>query len=822
MLSGKSAFVHHVGLCNRVIRFSILLILFLIQITSCTRGPVPRSLLFDNDWLFIKGTIEGAEKPNYDDSAWRRLDLPHDWSIEDLPILNSPIDSTAVGGVNTGFFVGGTGWYRKHFNIPSAQKGKRLYLQFDGIYMNADVWLNGDHIGNHPYGYTSFYFDITSSILFGRENVLAVEVKNEGKNSRWYSGSGIYRHVWLIQTDPVHIAIWGVAVTTPTISKTGSQVRAMIKIKNQTAATNEITLISTVFDPNGRKKGREETKAEIKADSTIEVEQNIYIESPEFWSIETPLMHKIFSEVYLGSSLKDKVATAFGIREISFDSQNGFQLNGKTVLLKGGCMHHDNGPLGAAAYNRAEERRVELMKASGFNAIRCAHNPPSPAFLDACDRLGMLVIDESFDMWAVAKNPQDYHLYFDRWWKRDIESMVFRDRNHPSVIMWSIGNEVPERAAPEGVRRSQMMGDYIRKIDSSRPITSAVNGLNPDKDPFFATLDLCGYNYAVGGDHWQESLYEKDHKRMPNRIIYCAESYPLEAYGSWMAVLDFPYVIGDFVWTGFDYLGESSIGWLGYWQNQNFYPWSHAYCGDLDICGFKRPQSYYRDALWQNGKKPSIFVVPPEPSFRSNPQKQAWSKWEWHDVIASWNWKGHENKPFSVRVYNSSESVELFLNEKSLGKKVTNRQNEWIASWLVPYQQGILKASSYSGSEIIATSELHTAGEVKAIHLIPDRAKIFADGQDICYVTVLLLDSLGVRNPLAENLVKFEISGPGTIIAVGSSNPKSLESYKKPERRAYQGRCLVIVKSKRETGKIRLQATSNGLLSAQTEIETTS
>ncbi|MBN1998194.1 beta galactosidase jelly roll domain-containing protein, partial [candidate division KSB1 bacterium] len=254
MLSGKSAFVHHVGLCNRVIRFSILLILFLIQITSCTRGPVPRSLLFDNDWLFIKGTIEGAEKPNYDDSAWRRLDLPHDWSIEDLPILNSPIDSTAVGGVNTGFFVGGTGWYRKHFNIPSAQKGKRLYLQFDGIYMNADVWLNGDHIGNHPYGYTSFYFDITSSILFGRENVLAVEVKNEGKNSRWYSGSGIYRHVWLIQTDPVHIAIWGVAVTTPTISKTGSQVRAMIKIKNQTAATNEITLISTVFDPNGRKK----------------------------------------------------------------------------------------------------------------------------------------------------------------------------------------------------------------------------------------------------------------------------------------------------------------------------------------------------------------------------------------------------------------------------------------------------------------------------------------------------------------------------------------------------------------------------------------
>jgi beta-galactosidase len=474
-------------------------------------------------------------------------------------------------------------------------------------------------------------------------------------------------------------------------------------------------------------------------------------------------------------------------------------------------MHHGNGPLGAAAYDRAEERRVGLMKASGFNSIRCAHNPPSEAFLEACDRFGVLVIDEAFDMWRRQKNPQDYHLYFDDWWKKDVQSMVLRDRNHPSIIMWSTGNEVREKGDPEGVETSKMIANYIRQLDPTRPVTSAVNELNPNKDPYFATLDISGYNYASGGDHQKKNIYGMDHKRVPDRIMYGAESYPLEAFGSWMAVLDYPYVIGDFVWTGFDYLGEASIGWLGYMQRKEFYPWSHAFCGDIDICGWKRPQSYYRDILWENGDQPFIFVVPPEPTFELNPEKMGWSKWNWHDVVRSWNWEGHEGKDLEVHVYNSSDNVEITLNGKSLGKKETNRQNEWIAKWKIPYESGVLEAINYSEGNSVSSDLLKTANMPTQIKLSPDRNNIKADGQDLCFVTVELLDEEGIRNPTIEQLVEFNLTGPGSIIGVGNSNPMSLESYQKKYRNTYQGKCLVIIKSKKEPGDIKLEATSNGL-----------
>jgi beta-galactosidase len=458
------------------------------------------------------------------------------------------------------------------------------------------------------------------------------------------------------------------------------------------------------------------------------------------------------------------------------------------------------------------------MKASGFNAIRCSHNPPSETFLEACDRLGILVIDEAFDMWKRQKNPQDYHLYFDEWWKKDVKSMVLRDRNHPSIVMWSIGNEIPERAEPEGVKTSIMMGDYIRELDPTRPVTSAVNGLNPDKDSYFATLDLSGYNYAAGGDHWKRNIYEMDHKRVPDRIMYGAESYPLEAFGSWMAVVDYHYVIGDFVWTGFDYLGEASIGWLGYMQKKEFFPWSHAFCGDIDICGWKRPQSYYRDILWENGDQPYIFVVPPEPSFELNPEKMDWSKWGWHDVVRSWNWEEYEGETLEVHVYNSSESVELFLNDESLGLQETNRNNEWIAKWNVSYNPGVLKAVSYSEDRKISVDEIQTANNPSSIILNPDRADINANGQDLCYVTVELVDEKGTRNPTTEKCIEFDLKGPGSIVAVGSSNPMTLESYQKPYKKTYQGRCLVIVKSGKKPGIIKLEAWSDGLESSIIDI----
>jgi beta-galactosidase len=492
-------------------------------------------------------------------------------------------------------------------------------------------------------------------------------------------------------------------------------------------------------------------------------------------------------------------------------------LNGKSMKLKGGCLHHDNGPLGSAAFDRAEERRVELLKASGFNALRCSHNPPSPAFLDACDRLGMLVIDEAFDMWQYPKNPADYNLYFANWWHRDIESMIFRDRNHPSIILWSIGNEIPGMDSPEVVRTAGMLADHVRKCDPSRPVTAAVNNLNPKKDPYFAMLDIAGYNYGSGGDHQKETIFTIDHERVPARIMIQTESYPLEAFKSWMDVTDNSYLLGDFVWTAFDYIGEASIGWRGYWQKQDFFPWNLAFCGDIDICGWKRPQSYYRDALWKENQI-SIFVRPPVPSFPENSERMSWSKWHWDDAVADWNWEGIEGKPLQVNVYSSCEEVELTLNNKSLGRKRTGRAEEFRASWTIPYQVGEIKAKGYSGGKLQNSAVLKTAGEPKQIKLSADRAVISADGQDLSYITVELTDSNGLRNPKADNLVKFEIDGPGTIAGVGNGNPVSLESYQTDSRKAWQGRCLVIIRSGSDPGKIKIRASAEGFPSAEISI----
>ncbi|MDQ3821335.1 MAG: DUF4982 domain-containing protein, partial [Acidobacteriota bacterium] len=385
----------------------------------------------------------------------------------------------------------------------------------------------------------------------------------------------------------------------------------------------------------------------------------------------------------------------------------------------------------------------------------------------------------------------------------DVESMTKRDRNHPSVIMWSIGNEIPSRAKPEVVSVAKSLSDYVRHLDPTRPVTSAVNDMGEDKDPYFATLDIAGYNYM-------KDKYEADHARVPSRVMVATESFPLEAFDYWMAVLDHPYVIGDFVWTAFDYIGEASIGWRGYWQESNFYPWTLAYCGDIDICGWKRPQSYYRDALWKKDQV-SIFVKPPKPSFPPNPKRQWWSKWHWQDVAADWNWKGYENKPLEVNVYSSCEEVELFLNGKSLGRKPTNRSTRYTAAWEVPFQPGVLRAVGYDNGREASSSELRTASQPVSIRLSADRERIKADGEDLSYVTVELVDARGVRDPKAENLVNFAVEGPGVIAGVGNANPISTESYQQPRRKAWQGRCLVVIKSGRQTGRVVVKASSQGL-----------
>ncbi len=772
-------------------------------------STLPREIiLFDDDWRFYRGEIKGGEKESLSVDSWRPLNLPHDWSIEDLPVTNSAFSPDAISQVSGGFTTGGTGWYRKAFVVPADQKGRRIHIQFDGVYMNADIWINGHHLGTHPYGYTSFWFDLTNYLKFGQKNVLAVQVQNEGVNSRWYSGSGIYRHVWLKVLDPVHVAQWGTYLTASDVSAASAKVDTKTMVSNESGNSSQVTLVTRILNTKGIEKAKIESKRNIETSSSYEFDQELIVESPELWSPESPILYTAVTQAYRENKLSDRMETKFGVRTMSFDATNGFRLNGGSLKLRGGCVHHDNGPLGSRAFDRAEERRVELLKASGFNALRCAHNPPSPAFLDACDRLGMLVIDEAFDMWRDGKNPQDYHLYFDQWWQRDIESMVLRDRNHPSIILWSIGNEIPGMEKPEVARVAKMLADNVRKTEPSRPVTAAVNDASENKDPFFAALDLTGYNYGRKG-------YEPDHQRKLERVIVATESFPLEAFEYWMGVQDHPWVIGDFVWTAFDYIGEASIGWLGYMQDKNFYPWNLAYCGDIDICGWKRPQSFYRDALWRRNQNVSIFVKPPHPSFEINPKKEAWSIWNWHDVVADWNWEGTEGRPLEVNVYSSCEQVELSLNDKSFGKRETNRSTQFTAKWEVPFQAGLLKAIGYDGSKQVASSELRTAADAVQIKLSADTAQIKADGQDLSFITVELLDKNGVRNPKAQNLVKFELKGPGTIVGVGNANPVSIESNQQPQRKAWQGRCLVIVKSDRTPGDVVLKARAEGLKQAE-------
>jgi beta-galactosidase len=773
---------------------------------------------FDSNWKFHLGGAQRAEQPEFADSGWKTVNLPHDWSIEDLPGTQSPFDPDAISQVSGGFTTGGTGWYRKTFMIPDSMKSKIATLLFDGVYMNAECWLNGHYLGSHPYGYTSFHYDLSKLLKYGENNVLAVKVINEGENSRWYSGSGIYRHVWLTLDEPVHIPLWGTQVTTHGVTGKSAELKVKTKVFNGSDKRTEIKLITRIRNRKNEQVTYAESVKTIDPGEAIDFIQNLKLADPELWTLEDPALYTAVSEVYRENIISDQEETHFGIRTLNFSTTEGFTLNGNQVKLKGACFHHDNGPLGAKAFDRAEERKVELLKASGFNAIRCSHNPPSPAFLDACDRLGMLVIDEAFDMWADAKNPNDYHLYFHDWWQRDVESMILRDFNHPSVIMWSIGNEIPYRHTPEVVEVAKNMRDFVRATDPSRAVTAAVNDLKPDKDPYFAVLDVAGYNYAAGGDHLRPGVYEEDHVRVPMRIMMGTESYPLEAFQSWMDVIDHPWVIGDFVWTGFDYIGEASIGWRGYWQEQSFYPWNLAFCGDIDICGWKRPQSYYRDVLWKTDQL-SVFVTPPEPSFSLNPNRQSWSKWHWYDAVADWNWKGYENKILEVVVYSSCERVELFLNGKSLGIKNTNRATRFMAAWQVPYMDGELKAIGYRGRKVINTSVLKTAQQPVLLVMKPDRPTVRANGQDLCYVSVELNDAEGIRNPRAENLVKFEVDGPGAIIGVGNANPISLESYTLPQRKAWQGRCLVVVRAGKEPGKILLRATSEGLQTAVTEIE---
>ncbi len=767
---------------------------------------------FNAAWRFALGDTTDVWKAPAE-SDLREVDLPHDWSPE-LP--RSPGNPSRAAG---GFFANGTGWYLKTFDAPETWQGKQVFVEFEGVYMNAEVWLNEHLLCRQPYGYTTFQVDLTSHLNLGKPNTLKVRVDNSAQlNSRWYSGSGIYRPVWLMAAEPLHVDHWGVFVTTPSVSTASAGVRIQTALVNASGKSQDVTLRTYVYDPDGQVVGTLEKHLTIEAGARAENAQNIHVPQPRLWSPETPALYKVESSLMDGNKVLDQAVTPFGIRSLSFDAEQGLLLNGKPIKLKGGCMHHDNGVLGSASIPRAEERKVEVLKASGFNAIRCAHNPPAPAMLDACDRLGMLVMDEAFDCWRIGKNAYDYHTVFEDWWQRDLDSMVLRDRNHPSIILWSIGNEVMERDGRSGgAEIARRLAERVRALDSSRPVTGAIcstwDGLRVwnDTDPVFAALDVGGYNYQ-----WQQ--YEADHARHPQRMMIGTESFPKEAFENWQAVLDHSYVLGDFVWTSLDYLGESGIGRVRFDEDiKDFlgrYPWHQANCGDLDICGFKRPQSYYRDILWNPAAPQYIAVYPPMPEGKT-PDVSAWG---WPDVWPNWNYVGREGQIFKIDVYSPCDEVELLLNDQSMGRKPAGKANKFIASFEVNYEPGELKAVGYIQGVQVQEATLSTTGPAASLRLTPDRDALRAEPGDLSYVTVEIIDAAGRVLPNADRTLTLHLSGPGEIAAVGSPDPISAEDYRGSTRTTHRGRALVVVKTSGKPGTLRLKAEAEGLPKGEVEM----
>jgi len=782
----------------------IVLVFMLVvgSFSGYAQNGVERKQLFDYDWKFFLGDAPDAKSNNFNDESWRKLDLPHDWGIEGKV---NPKNPTGGGG---GYFPAGIGWYRKTFQASDAWKANKIAIYFEGVYMNSEVFINGKSLGVYPYGYSSFSYDLTPYLHFGKENVIAVRVDNSQQiNSRWYSGSGIYRHVWMMVTNPIHVAHWGAAISTPVVSAKKATVLVKTKLKNETSSTQSILVKTILWNKNSKSVGNGQLKVELPANSEKEITQTINISNPLLWTPETPDLYQAQIQILKEKKILDDTKTNFGIRSIRFTAENGFQLNGKTVKINGGCVHHDNGCLGSAAFDRAEERKIELLKAGGFNAVRTSHNPPSEAFLNACDRLGLLVMDESFDCWKIGKNNNDYSKYFNEWWQRDLETMVLRDRNHPSIIMWSIGNEIPERGDHSAIETAKILAGAIKKIDTARPVTSAIvdNGKDWSKfDTIMAVHDVVGYNY-----HLWSAL--SDHQRVPSRIIVQTESYPKDAFTNWKLVQDNKYVIGDFVWTALDYLGESGIGRWYYsgdvpgehWEH-DFFPYHGAYCGDIDLIGWRKPISHYRSMLYNNSEK--LYMAVREPAPEPLEIKETW--WSVWPTWESWTWPDFEGKTVQVEVYSKYPKVRLYMNNKLIGEQATTREQQFKATFAVPYSSGQLKAVGLDNGKEMESTMLKTSGDAAKIKLIADRKEILANGQDLSYITVEITDKDGIVQPNAANRIHFKIDGPGIIAGVDNADMKDTDPYTGNTRKAWKGRALVVIKSTHDTGNIKLTVTS--------------
>ena len=781
-----------------------------LAIPNTTRSN--REVNFNRNWKFFLGDTAAASHPDFDDNHWRTLDLPHDWSIEGRPEADNP------AGNDGGYYPTGIGWYRKTFNFTPDSRHPETTLYFEGVYMNAEVFVNGHNLGIRPYGYSSFYHDITPYLKAGK-NVIAVRVDNSGqKNCRWYTGSGIYRNVKLIRTPKAHFEPWGIGITTEKVDqKTQVEVETTLANRNNALPA---TLLCTVTDLDGHTVLTQKESVTLEANRTSKIKLQFPFENAKLWSPETPNLYRmVCCLVPANGEPADTVTTTFGVRHVEYNAEKGLVLNGKAIEMNGGCLHHDNGPLGAASYRDAEWRKARLMKEAGFNAVRTSHNPPSEAFLDACDHLGLLVIDESFDGWRSAKTPKDYSVLFDQWWTKDIESMVLRDRNHPSIFCWSIGNEIIERKTPEAVLTAYALAGHVRSLDPSRPVTSALAAWDSDweiYDPLAAAHDIVGYNYMM---HKGPS----DHKRVPSRIMMQTESYPRDAFANWSRVNDYSYIIGDFVWTAIDYLGESGIGRFFYkgetegeHYQRNQFPWHGAYCGDIDLTGWRKPISYYREMLFFPERNKLFLSVKEPTGYYGEIKETQWSVWP---TWENWNWPGHEGKNIDVEIYSRYPSVRLYLNDKLIGEKATTREEEFKAIFTLPYAPGTLRVAGVENGQEKESRTLETAGKPARIRLTADRTEISADGESLVYVVAEITDKKGRVVPNADNLLSFELQGPGTLLATCSADLKDCTAYTAPERKAWKGRAMAVVKSGREKGGLTLTVKGTGLKKASVSLD---
>lgn len=815
----------------------VLSIVATIMSTSCQKEETFKDVDFNSGWRFYKGSADGAETANYNDAEWRLLDLPHDWAIE------GPFDSK-YNARTGGLPVHGTGWYRKHFMMDKKFANGNVSIEFDGAMNNAHVWVNGQFVGKRPYGYIGFEFDITQHLKFGEENVISVRLTPEDLAARWYSGAGIYRNVRLKINNKLHIPQYGTYITTPVVSNDAAQINVRTTICNKTTGEKSAKLLTKILNPTGDIVCETSSDIIIQSDKEGIVEQQFKISNPQLWDLETPQLYTAISSIIFDGETTDKYTTNFGVRDIKFTRENGFQLNGKTIKLQGVCMHHDLGPLGAAVNYRATERQMQIMQSMGVNSLRTSHNPPSPELLDICDRLGIVVQVEAFDEWQIGKVPNGYNKYFKEWHEKDLRDMIKRDRNHPCVIMWSIGNEILEQGRKDGWKIAKRLNDICHDEDPTRPTTAGFNFYPaPFTNKLAHQIDIVGLNY------WPLN-YQDVIDDYPNMIVYGSETssqtssrgvyhLPIDAMqkhetnqvSSYDVIVGPPWAyppdvefeqqekvkgsLGEFMWTGFDYLGEPTPyggrdnSTNGYWNDD--WPSHSSYFAPVDLCGFAKDRYYLYQSQWT--KEPMVHVLP------------------------HWNWEAANVDSIPVYAYTNCDEIELFINGQPMGKKVKGvdltpipaefhffdkgtYMSKYRLSWNVAYQPGELKVVAYKDGKACAEKVINTATEPQQIHLQADRRTIKAGGKDLSFITVTVLDKNGNPCPLANNSIEFEVTGSGSIAAVGNGNSASLEPFQSDNITLFNGKCLLVIKSNTKLGTINIKASSKNLSEAQITVRT--